>query len=218
MLDVQGLVKVMPTLTVAKATEYLPHLLAAAECGGIDTPERMAAFIAQLAHESGEFKYWEEIWGPTKQQLKYDTTLAKKLGNLVKGDGFRYRGRGPIQLTGRGNYKKYGNLLGLDLVSDPDKVATPSVGFMVAAVFWLINGLNELADRRDFRAITKRINGGLTHIEQRVRYWSTAQIALVEVKKREAVKPLEAPVDIASSGSVGGGDGAGTGGLQPADQ
>ena len=70
----------------------------------INTPLRLAAFIAQIAHESGDFKYTREIWGPTKAQIGYEGRLD--LGNTVPGDGKRYRGRGLIQITGRSNYVK----------------------------------------------------------------------------------------------------------------
>jgi len=135
----------------------------------INTLPRAAAFIAQLAHESGQLQFMEEIWGPTAAQKRYEppSDLATKLGNTQRGDGFLFRGRGPIQLTGRANYTRYGELLGLDLVGDPDRVATPEVGCRVAGLFWQRNGLNELADAGDFTKITKRINGGLNGLAER---------------------------------------------------
>src|SRR2546428_3878408 len=87
--------------------------------------------------------------------------MARRLGNTQAGDGYRYRGRGPIQITGRANYKKYGDLLGVDLVGNPDLAATPQYAFSTAGVFWKLNGLNELADVQDFIAITRRINRGV---------------------------------------------------------
>jgi predicted chitinase len=85
----------------------------------IDAPPRAAAFLAQLAHESGQLRFMEEIWGPTGQQLRYEpaSSLATSLGNTQAGDGKRFKGRGPIQITGRANYQRFGTLLGADLVT-----------------------------------------------------------------------------------------------------
>jgi predicted chitinase len=147
---------------------------------GISTPLRAAAFLAQIAHESAELRFMQELWGPTAQQKKYDppSNVAKSLGNTQPGDGFRYRGRGPIQITGRANYKKYGDLLGVDLVGNPDLAAKPEYAFQTAGLFWRMRGLNELADAEDFTTITKRINGGLTGLAERQRYYEVAKKAL----------------------------------------
>jgi predicted chitinase len=146
----------------------------------IDTPLRASAFLAQIAHESGELKFMEEIWGPTAQQKKYEppSDVASRLGNTQPGDGFRYRGRGPIQITGRANYQKYGDLLGVDLIGNPDLAATPQFAFSTAGLFWKLNGLNELADVQDFTTITKRINGGLNGLAERERYYDIAKNVL----------------------------------------
>ncbi len=122
----------------------------------------------------------EEIWGPTAQQKRYEppSDLAKRLGNTQPGDGFRYRGRGPIQITGRANYKKYGDLLSVDLVGNPDLAATPQFAFSTAGQFWKRNGLNELADVQDFITITKRINGGLNGLADRQKYYAIAKNVL----------------------------------------
>jgi predicted chitinase len=122
----------------------------------------------------------QELWGPTAQQKKYDppNNVAKSLGNTQPGDGFRYRGRGPIQITGRANYKKYGDLLSVDLVGNPDLAAQPEYAFQTAGLFWRMRGLNELADAEDFTTITKRINGGLTGLAERRRHYEVAKKAL----------------------------------------
>ena len=85
----------------------------------------------------------------------------------VCGDGKRYKDRGPIQLTGRANYRKYGQQLGIDFENNPEIVAIPSIGLMVACKFWADNGLNLLADQDDVRAVTRRINGGYNGFEDR---------------------------------------------------
>lgn len=122
---------------------------------------RFAHFIAQLAHESGNFRYMEEIASGAAYEGRKD------LGNTEKGDGTRYKGRGPIQLTGRANYRKYGRALGIDFESHPEVVSIPSIGLLVACKYWANNGLNELADRDDISTITLRINGGSNGIEDR---------------------------------------------------
>jgi len=172
--------QVMPNLTPAKCQLYLPALTAAMQAHTIDTPLRTAAFVAQLAHESGEFRWMEEIWGPTPAQLRYEppSDLAAKLGNTQPGDGKRFKGRGPIQITGRFNYAKFGAQLGLDLIADPAQAAAPEVAFATAGLFWQSNGLNELADARQFVAITRCINGGTNGLAERQRYYERAKAVL----------------------------------------
>lgn len=102
----------------------------------------------------------------------------KDLGNTQPGDGMRYKGRGPIQLTGRANYLNCGNALGLDLVSNPEIVSTVDVGCRVAGWFWVTKGLNLLADERDFDRITRRINGGTNGARERQAYYAVALDAL----------------------------------------
>ena len=152
----------------------------------ISTPARMAAFCAQLAHESGQLQRWTENlsyrWERLRQVFpKYfpsdaearpfdrkperiaNRVYASRMGNgpEASGDGWRFRGRGPIQLTGKDNYRACGQDIGVDLVEDPDRLATPEPGCLAAAWFWARNGLNALADAGDFVTITRRINGGL---------------------------------------------------------
>ena len=123
---------------------------------------RQAAFIAQVGHESGQFRYVRELGG--EQYLsKYDTgSLAKRLGNTPEadGDGQKYRGRGLIQITGRANYFACGEALGLDLIKQPELLEAPQHACMSAAWFWATKGLNTLADAGQFDKITQRINGG----------------------------------------------------------
>lgn len=172
--------QIMPNLKAERRALFLPFLQRAMTEFDITTPLRAAAFLAQLSHESGEFRWMEEIWGPTQAQRRYEppNKLAGRLGNTQPGDGHRFKGRGPIQLTGRDNYGRYGTELGVDLVASPQLAAQPEVAFRVAGLYWRKNGLNELADKQWFKTITKRINGGFNGLEDRVRYYSRAKLAL----------------------------------------
>ena len=129
--------------------------------GILDNPLRFIHFLAQLAHESGNFRYMEEIASGAAYEGRKD------LGNTQVGDGKRFKGRGPIQLTGRANYRRYGQQLGIDFENNPAIVAIPSVGLLVACKFWSDNGLNALADKDDVLSITKRINGGTNGLADR---------------------------------------------------
>jgi predicted chitinase len=183
MLNDAQLQQIMPALAPAKRSLYLQHLNAAMLANAIgSTMLRTAAFVAQLAHESGEFRWMEEIWGPTPAQLRYEppSDLAARLGNTEPGDGKRFKGRGPIQITGRFNYTKYGRLLQRDLVGQPALAAAPEVAFATAGLFWSTNGLNELADAQDFVTITKRINGGTNGLADRQKYYERAKAVLAD--------------------------------------
>jgi putative chitinase len=174
------LAQIMPTLPAAKRSLYLPFLNKAMEIYGIDSRLRKAAFLAQIAFESVELKYMEEIWGPTEAQLLYEpeSELARILGNTEPGDGERFKGRGAIQITGRTNYGKYGELLGIDLIANPAIATTPQIACSTAGAYWQTNGLNELADDEDFETITRRINGGLSGYEERLEYYERAKDVL----------------------------------------
>ena len=180
MLTDPQLQQIMPNLAQAKRALYLPTLNQAMAACGVNTLLRVAAFAAQLAHESGEFRWMEEIWGPTAAQLGYEPPTAKaaRLGNTQPGDGKRFKGRGPIQITGRFNYKKYGDLLGADLTASPERAAAPDVAFLTAGLFWKTNGLNELADAQQFVTITRRINGGENGLADRQKYYERAKAVL----------------------------------------
>ena len=159
---------IMPNLSDADANRYLPYLNAAMAEGGINTPRRQAAFLAQLAHESGQLRYFEEIASGAAYEGRRD------LGNTQPGDGVRFKGRGPIQLTGRSNYGAASAALGLDLVNHPEQAATPEVGFRIAQWFWNSRGLNGYADSGNFDAITLRVNGGYNGKASRDAYYARA--------------------------------------------
>ena len=130
----------------------------------INTPLRAAHFLAQVAHESDGFCTCEEYASGGAYEGRRD------LGNTQTGDGRRYKGRGLIQLTGRANYKTYGDRIGLDLISSPEKAADPATSLVLACEYWkkTRGGLNQFADRDDVISITKAINGGLIGLSDRM--------------------------------------------------
>lgn len=131
------------------------------EYGVMDSPLRLAHFLAQLIHESGSFRYMEEIASGQAYEGRAD------LGNTQPGDGKRYKGRGPIQITGRANYRRYGARIGIDIERHPEIAAFPSIGLHLALEYWKVNGLNTLADADNVLGITKLINGGTNGLEDR---------------------------------------------------
>ena len=153
----QQLLQILPNAGPV-AGVFVPVLNAAMGHYQIVGAKRVAAFIAQIGHESGQLKYVKEIWGPTAAQARYEG--RKDLGNTVAGDGSKYRGRGLIQITGRANYMACGEGLGLDLIKQPELLEKPQHACMSAAWFWATKGLSTLADAGQFDKITQRINGG----------------------------------------------------------
>ncbi len=132
----------------------------------IDTNLREAAFLAQIAHESGRFYYTEEIATGKAYEGR------ESLGNTHPGDGPRYKGRGLIQLTGRANYQAFSDHSGINFISRPELLATPQYAVMSACWFWKEHGLNFLADTQQFDKITKIINGGYNGKEERREFYN----------------------------------------------
>lgn len=181
MLSEKDLAEIMPSAGLA-ARAFAPVLNTAMAAWHIDSPKRQAAFLAQVGHESGELRYVRELGGPGYLS-RYDTgTLAARLGNTPEadGDGQLYCGRGLIQVTGRYNYLSCS--LGLfddeRLLDTPQLLEQPQWAAASAAWFWASHGLNELADQDDFKAITRKINGGLNGLDDRLRLWDRARAVL----------------------------------------
>ena len=156
----------------ARIPAFVAPLNAAMQEFHINTPLRQAAFIAQIAHESGELRYVEEI----ASGIAYEH--RKDLGNTQPGDGMKFKGRGLIQITGRNNYFECGKALGVDLITNPELLETPDLACRSAAWFWTSHGLNDLADKGDFERITKRINGGYNGLKERQSYYAKAMLYL----------------------------------------
>ena len=151
---------------IDRAREWCPHIVAAMAEFEINTPARQAAFLAQIGHESGGLRWATELWGPTEAQRRYEG--RKDLGNTEPGDGYKFRGRGLIQTTGRANFADTGEALGVYLLSDPSLLSLPELAARSAGWYWQSRGLNALADVGDFRRITLRINGGVNGLADRL--------------------------------------------------
>ena len=147
----------------------MPHMMSIAN---LNSPLRQAHFLAQLAHESAGFTTTEEFASGAAYEGRKD------LGNVERGDGKRFKGRGLIQLTGRSNYKTYGQRLGVDFITDPTIAGKFPWAAVTAAVYWRDRGLNRYADRDDVRAVTRLINGGSNGLSDRERYLKLAKRAI----------------------------------------
>ncbi len=186
---------VLPRLNWDKAQLYIPFITTVLPKFGIDTPLRKAHFLAQLAHESGALQFTQENLNYSVQGLrsvfgKYFPTIelanayARKPekianrvyagrmgnGNEASGDGWKFRGRGLIQLTGKDNYQKFSQENGIDCIKNPDLLLQPEWALTSACWFWKKNNLNKFADADDIIMVTKRINGGTHGLPDRQQY------------------------------------------------
>ncbi|MFJ4064790.1 glycoside hydrolase family 19 protein [Pseudomonas sp. NPDC089996] len=181
MLTESQLLQILPNARPV-ADVFLAALNVALPRWEIDKPKRLAAFIAQVGHESGEFRYLTEL-GSEHYLARYDTgRLALSLGNTPQADndGQLYCGRGLIQITGRSNYEACSRALFGDerLLAQPRLLEQPRWACESAAWFWHSRGLNALADRGEFNRITRHINGGLNGLEERLKLWARAREVL----------------------------------------
>ena len=165
-----------------RAASWAPHIQRACDIFAINTPARVAAFLAQIGHESGRLQFSREIWGPTLAQARYEGRAD--LGNVQPGDGRRFAGRGLIQTTGRANYGATRDGLRQFMPDAPDFEAMPQLleqaewAALSAAWYWHSKGLNALADVGDFRRICLRVNGGTNGMADRLTLWAKAKDAL----------------------------------------
>ncbi|WP_443693149.1 glycoside hydrolase family 19 protein [Pseudomonas protegens] len=188
-LTEQQLLQILPNARPV-AGVFVPALNRAMARFKIDSRVRQAAFLSQVGHESGQLRRLVENLNYSAERLqavwpnRFNAALAAqvarkpeqianivygdRMGNALPGDGWKYRGRGLIQLTGANNYRAASAALGLDLVNHPELVEQPETAALVAGWFWQSNGLNELADSGQFAKITRTINGGLTGQAERV--------------------------------------------------
>lgn len=159
--------QIMP-LAGRRASLFLSPLNAAMAEFGIDTPLRQAAFLAQVGHESGQLRYVRELASGTAYEGRGD------LGNVVAGDGMRFKGRGLLQVTGRANYAACGVALQLDLLARPELLEQTAAACRSAGWFWQSRGLNRLADAGDQERLTRRINGGVNGLAERLALYRVA--------------------------------------------
>jgi putative chitinase len=164
----------------ARAALFAPFIQAACDHYGIAEPLDVAAFLAQIGHESGGLQWTREIWGPTAAQRAYEPPSAKaaELGNTQTGDGRLFCGRGLIQITGRANYALSAVALDLDLLSHPELLEQPEHAAMSAAWFWWNKKLTPLALAGDFVTLTRCINGGTNGLVNRQTLYASARQAL----------------------------------------
>lgn len=222
-------------------TGYLPVFAATAhdlfeEFGIAHTANRLHFFLAQIGHESGGLSSVEEglsygaerimqVWPsrfPTLASAQAFARSPEKLGNFVyanrlgngapaTGDGFRYRGRGYIQITGKDSYKQVGARAGLDLVAKPESAAAPDEALRVACAFWRWKDLNALCDTGDFTKVTKRINGGTVGLPDRLAWLEKVRRVLAEPPATqpdaETVRAVQRALQMRGFTSIGAADG-----------
>jgi len=138
----------------------------------VTTRRRICHFLAQAAHETDGFRTLEEYGGPA-YFVRYEN--RHDLGNSQAGDGIRYHGRGIFQLTGRANYRRFGQLLGVDLEAEPEWAKEPETSLRVAFAYWSERAINPAADADDVERVTRLINGGRNGLAERARYLAKAK-------------------------------------------
>lgn len=203
-LNNETLRKIYPASNERNRKLYLEHINNAMKHFGITERFAVCAFLAQIGVESGQLAYVSEnlnysssglrtVFGkyfPTESMAKEYARKPEKIANRVyanrmgngneeSGDGWRYRGRGLIQITGKDNYRLVSKALDTDFILQPDLLAMPKFAALSAAEYWNRNGLNELAkrlggnaDTDTFKAITKRINGGYNGLKERTEIYN----------------------------------------------
>ena len=175
---------------------------------GLNQPHRLSYLLGQSLVESGAFRYDRELWGPSPAQARYD--IRTDLGNTPEadGDGYRFRGRGPFQITGRANYRAFTawarrlDPVAPDFEADPDAVNLDPWEGLGPLWYWSENRLNVPADAGDVRVITQRINGGLNHFFQRQQWTDKAQLVLLGFSTSD-VHRFQRSVGLVADGRIG---------------
>ena len=161
--------KICPSAQRVNIDKYLTLLNGAMPRYDINTPHRVASFLAQLLHESGGFMYVKEIASGAAYEGRKD------LGNTEEGFGVKYKGRGLIQLTGFANYKEVGKDFAIDLINKPELLETPKWAVESACHFWKSHNLNAICEAHDVTKVTKIINGGRMGLAERQHYFEKAK-------------------------------------------
>lgn len=175
-LNEDSLMAIMAVGPSATVKPYLNLLNTALPNYQVNTPLRISHFLAQIGHESMSFVYTQEIASGAAYEGRKD------LGNIKKGDGTRFKGRGLLQLTGRDNYEKYGKYIKKDLLKLGNEriiATTPKYALDVSLWFWDTRKLNKYADNDNIKAITRRVNGGYNGLADREHYLARAKFFLI---------------------------------------
>ena len=185
-VDAQTMFEIAPRFSGALADRQREIITAVGEVlaptlagYGIDTRLRIAHFLAQTCHETAGFRTTEEFASGDAYEGRAD------LGNTRRGDGRRYKGRGLLQLTGRANYREFGQALGVDLENDPEAAAEPVLSLRIACEYWERRNINPDCDRDDVIAVTRKVNGGLNGLDDRRQYTSKAKAAIARIEALE---------------------------------
>ncbi len=185
-LNIAQVAQIFPKATRSNIENALPSLNDTLKRYDIHTVDRVACFMGQLGQESGQLQFTRELWGPTSQQKRYEG--RRDLGNTVAGDGYRFRGRGLIQTTGRANYGSVSRRLNFDFVANPDALGLYPWAALSAGDYWDMKTLNRLADTLDVEAITYKVNGGYTALNERIDFTNNALRVLGEGARVEKKK------------------------------
>ena len=178
LITAEQLKAIMPHATDEHIRTYLPFLNDTMARFNIDTTIRQCHFLAQLAVESGSLRYVRELASGEAYEGR------ESLGNIVPGDGVKFKGRGLIQLTGRENYQRFQDWLVLNYTEDidvmtyPELLESPELAVMVAGWYWEIRNVNAMADRDDVVSVTRKVNGGRNGLAQRVEFLNKAKLIL----------------------------------------
>jgi putative chitinase len=200
MITASLLRQIAPGADDALIERLAPALAAVLPTYAINTPLRLAHFLAQAAQETDGFNTLEE-YGGTKYFKRYDDRAD--LGNVNPGDGARYHGRGIFQLTGRANYRSVGRSLGVDLEGNPERAADPALSVRIACDYWKARGISAKADADDLEGVTRKINGGLNGLADRKTYLERAR-PLLKTATPTAPLPQPKPVPPAAPAPSGG--------------
>src|ERR1700733_9828754 len=182
-VDAQTMREVAPTFTGAPAAsqakiiaEVGAVLAATLESYDITNRLRIAHFLGQTCEGSAGYRTTEEFASGKEYEGRQD------LGNTQRGDGPRYKGRGLLQLTGRANYADYGKALGVDLVNNPTLAAQPALSLKIACEYWKRHNINADCDRDDVQAVTRKVNGGLNGLSDRIAFTQKAKAAVARLQ------------------------------------
>src|SRR5277367_2464664 len=180
-VDAQTMREVAPKFTGAPAAsqakiiaEAGAVLAATLESYDITSRLRIAHFLGQTCEESAGYR--------TTEEFASGKAYEGRLGNIHKGDGPLFKGRGLLQLTGRANYTEYGNAMGVDLVDNPTLAGQPAMSLKIACEYWKRRNINPDCDRDDIEAVTRKVNGGLNGLSERIAYTQKAKTAVARLQ------------------------------------